>query len=225
MALTDSENPSNAQRPVPVPPSASRSHIPHDYLARLPALHDEAAENLRLIGFVGHSAHAACLLMLGGAVTLLLGGGTLAGNFAWSVLVLAGVVAMTVPYIRGPARAPFRRIRPQDAAADLRAALLYTGFAWGAGAFIALPSGNGAVLAVAFALIPSVLLALVLRDEMGIANFTAPACILAAMACLLRHGPGGTIAAALILTAGLAVIATAWAQGRARPEMKLPHAA
>src|SRR5262245_15110435 len=100
MALTDSENSPNAQRPVSVPPFAGQRPIPNEYLARLPALHDEAAENLRLIGFIGHSAGAAGLLMLAGAATLLLGGGTLPSNFVWSLLVLAGVAAMTVNHIR-----------------------------------------------------------------------------------------------------------------------------
>lgn len=218
MALTDSENPSNAQRPVSVPPVPGPRAVPHDYLARLPVLHDEAARNLHLLGFVGRSALAACLLMLAGTATLLLGGGTLPSNFVWSLLVLAGVSAMTANYIRAQARAPMRRIGLEQAAADLRAMLLYTGFAWGAGAFLTLPADTGALLGIAFAAIPVVLLALLLRDEAGIAAFAAPVTVLTAAACLFKPWPGATLVAPVILAAGIAVIVAAYLRGsRAQP--------
>jgi hypothetical protein len=226
MALIDSENPSNAQRPVSVLPIPGPRPIPHDYLARLPVLHAEAAENLRLLGFVGRSAIAASFLMVAGAVTLLLVGSTLPSDFVWSVLVLAGVSAMTFNYIRSQARAPLRRIRLENAAADLRAMLLYTGFAWGAGAFLVLPGGTAPVHAIAFAVLPAVALALLLRDESGVTAFIAPVAILAAAACLFRHGPGAAFTAAIIPASGIAIVCALWLRGsRPRPASGLPGAA
>src|SRR5271154_2952099 len=151
MALLDSETHSNAPRPDSAPSGIadSRRPIPHDYLARLPLLYDEAARDVRLGAFLSRSVAAAGLLMLAGAAALLAGGGTLQSDFVWSVLVLAGIAAMTVNYIRGQAT-PLSRVNLDVAAGDLRAILLYTGFAWGAGAFLSLPAAPGALLALAF---------------------------------------------------------------------------
>jgi hypothetical protein len=206
MALTDIH--SNVPRPVLVP--AAPGQIPHAAIARLPLLHAEAAEQARLGRFVSRSVPAAGLLMLAGAATLAAGGGTgesnLGSDFVWSLLVLAGVAAMTLNHIRGQAAGSLRRTRIEVAAADLRAILLYTGFAWGAGAFLALPAEPGVPLALAFALAPALLMVALLKDEGGIAAFTAPVMVLTAAAALFKDWPGGHIACALLVAAGLAVI-------------------
>jgi hypothetical protein len=223
MALTDNlpstGRPSNVPRPSPVP--AASPHIPHAAIARLPVLHAEAAQNARLGRFVAHSVQAACLLMLTGVATLSMGGGSLQSDFVWSVLVLAGVVAMTLNYIRGEAAGTLRRTRIEVSAADLRAILLYTGFAWGAGAFLALPTDPGVLPAFAFVMGPVLLLAALLKDEGGIAAFTAPAVILAAAAGMLKPWPGGNIAGALLVGAGIAVLLFMHLyNGRVRPQQR-----
>ena len=210
MALIDSGNHSNAQRPDTVPPAAAVSgnaaSIPHDYLARLPLLHAEASRNAGLGRFVARSVTMAGLLIVMGGATLLTNGGSLQSDFVWSVLVLAGIAAMAVNFIRGPARSLRRTSLEASAAGDLRAILLYTGFAWGAGAFLALPADPGFALAFAFAMGPALLLAVLLKDEAGIAAFTAPAVGLAAAAALLLHWSGGRIIAPLLLAAGIVLI-------------------
>jgi hypothetical protein len=190
MALLDSEKHSNAPRPD----SLSQAPVPHDYLARLPQLHAEAARNARLGGFLSRSVHAAGLLMLAGAASLLAGGGTLESDFVWSLLVLAGIAAMIVNHLRGQAT-PLSRVTLDTAAGDLRAVLLYTGFAWGAGAFLALPATPGAALALAFAAGPALLMTVLLKDEGGIAAFAAPCFGLTAAAALVKHWPGGQVIA------------------------------
>jgi hypothetical protein len=221
MALTDSESYANAKRPAPVPPVTNfvspQTSIPHEYLARLPQLHAEAAETLRLGHFVANSVPVAGLLILAGGATLLAGGGSLQSDFVWSLLVLAGIAAMAVNYMRGPGRS-LRRTNLESSAADLRAILLYTGFAWGAGAFLALPSDPGLAIAAAFVLGPVLLAVLLLKDEGGIAAFTAPAAVLTACAALLKSWTSGHLVSLAVLAAAVAVILFSYLRdGRARP--------
>jgi hypothetical protein len=213
MALTDRDNFHNVQRPVLVPQPEPDSGggttiptaIPHASLARLPLLHAEAAQNALLGRFVARSVTAAGLLMLAGGAVLLAGGGTLSSDFAWSLLVLAGIAAMAVNYIRGPARS-LRRTSLQASADDLRAILFYTGFAWGAGAFLALPADPSAALVFAFALGPVLLMLALLQDEGGIAAFTAPIAGLTAAAGFSQHWSDGPLVAPVVLAAAVAVI-------------------
>jgi hypothetical protein len=142
--------------------------------------------------------------MLAGAATLALDGGTLQSDFVWSVLVLAGITAMTFNYLRG--QGSLRRTSIEVSAADLRAILLYTGFAWGAGAFLALPAHPGVLPALAFAIAPVLMMVALLRDEGAIAAFTAPAIVLTAAAALFKAWPDGHIACALLVASGIAVI-------------------
>ena len=156
MALTDS-NPSTFD------PACLRAAIPYEALARLPQLHGEAGRNLATATFLARSPQASVVLMALGGAVLLAGGGTLKADFAWAALVLIGIVAMTRNYIRGFARS-LRRLPLAEAAADLRALLLYTGAAWGVGAFLVMPDLPAPALAFGFAVLPSLGVALVLKD-------------------------------------------------------------
>ena len=157
MALTDLK-----RRLVrPFDPRTFRD-IPYQALSRLPALHGEASRNMHLSQFLARSPQACIALMLAGAVALVWAGGTLKADFAWAMLVLIGIVAMTRNYIRGFARS-LRRVPLQEAASDLRVLLLYTGAAWGAGAFLVMPALPA--LTFAFAAGPSLACALILQDE------------------------------------------------------------
>jgi hypothetical protein len=106
-------------KPLPV--------LPLDALDRLARLHAESSEASRLARLLRNSIHAASLFMLMGSCVLLLGGGTMARNFLWAVLILAGVVGLVHSHIRTTAafldRAPF-----SVAARNLRATFLY--LAW-----------------------------------------------------------------------------------------------
>jgi hypothetical protein len=177
--------------------------IPYAALARLPRLQDEARADLRVNAVLARSPQACVALMLGGALVLMAGDGSLKCDFAWAAAVLLGVLAMTRNYIRGFARS-LRRVPLQDAVSDLRAVLLYTGMAWGAGAYLVMPGLPAPVFAVLFAATPAFVLALIVRDEKSAAAFCIPVTILSAAAALLQAWPADTIVAAIILFAGTA---------------------
>lgn len=182
-----------APQAFPAPPFAA--------LDTLALLHGEARRDYRLAHFLQRAPQVTSLLMLLGAATLMLGAGTLKAAFAWSALVLIGIVAITRIYIRGFARS-LRRVPLQEAAADLRFLLCYAGAAWGVGAFLVLPAPAHPALAFAFALAPVLGLALILRDRMGALAFGLPVTLLTMGALLLGETPGLWTAA--LLPCGLA---------------------
>jgi hypothetical protein len=170
--------------------------LPRDALLRLPQLHREFSRNFSEARLLARAPAAALLLMLAGAATLLCvswsGGLTIQSGFAWSVLVLGGIALMTRTYIRGLARAA-DPVPLSTAAADLRAILLCTGLAWGAGAYLILPAAVPALAALAFALLPPLSLALLLRDERAATAFALPVALLAG-AALVEAGRAGLAA-------------------------------
>lgn len=204
MALTDGDAFPLQGPAVPVP--APEKFTPSAALNRLPVLHDEAVRAERLTRFLAHAIQAAWLLMLSGGATLVAGGGrSLPENFAWSLLVLIGVMALTRTYMRAFA---LKRGPVEGLASDLRACLLYAGFAWGAGAFLALPTQTGAIGLTLFAAAPSALMALLLRDKSGALLFAAPVAALCASAAILDVAGGLAGAAAVLLVQGVIVIVT-----------------
>jgi hypothetical protein len=200
MALTDV----NALPAAFDPGRAPRNlrDIPHAALSRLPQLHREAAANLRLSDFLARSPQACLALMAAGPVALAWGGGaSLKADFAWSALVLIGVVAMIRNYVRGFARS-LRRVPLEETASDLRVLLLYTGTAWAAGAFLVMPELPAPALAVFFAAVPCLAVALVLKEPRGTAAFAAPMSLGVAAAALLGAWPLAGWVAGIILACG-----------------------
>ncbi len=161
-------------------------------LARLHSLHGEAGRNLELAQFVARVPSACVVLMLTGALALTwaaaAGGAGLKGSFAWAALVLLGIVAMIRLHIRGFARS-LRRTPLAEAGSDLRLLLLFTGAVWGGGGFLIMPDQPAPALVFFFAALPSLGLALTLRDAKGFAAFAAPASALIAAATLLGAWP------------------------------------
>jgi len=200
MALTDL----NSASPD-LDPRSFRDSVPHEALARLPALHGEAGRNLHLSQFLARSPQVCVVLMLAGTLTLAWAGGTLKADFAWAALVLIGVVGMTRNYIRGFARS-LRRVPLQEAASDLRLLLLYTGAAWGAGAFMVMPGLPAPALVFSFAAGPSLACALILKDEKGVIAFAAPAMLASASAAILSVWPFDVWVAGAILAAGVVIV-------------------
>lgn len=206
MALTDF----NAPGGPAARPGGTVHAIPAEALARLPALQAEAARDLHLAVFLANSSQACVILLAAGVLALAwaslpLGtGASLKADFAWGALVLIGVVAMTRNYIRGFARS-LRRVPLAEAASDLRVLLLYTGAAWGAGAYLVMPGLPAPALAAGFATLPALGLALVLKDTRGALAFNAPASLITASAVLLGAWPLAPWVAAFILAAGAAI--------------------
>ena len=202
MALTDLNSSDPAFDPRTFRDSGA---VPYDALTRLPALHGEAHRNMQLSQFLARSPQACIVLMLAGIAALVWGGGgSLKADFAWALLVLIGIVAMTRNYIRGFARS-LRRVPLQEAASDLRVLLLYTGAAWGAGAFLVMPGLPAPALAFAYAAGPSLACALILGDEIGVIAFAAPAAMATATAAMLGAWPFDVWVAGSILVAGMAI--------------------
>ncbi len=184
--------------------------VPHQALDRLSALRGEAGHTLHLLRFLGRSPQACLCLMLAGAVTLIWASrgdtsATLQSDFFWVLSVLAGVVAVTGNYIRAYARGA-RRLAPHKAATELRLLLLYTGAAWGLGAFLVMPELPMPALAIAFAAAPSLALTLLLRDRKGAIAFTAPVILAGAGAAIVGAWPFALWVAAAILVAGMAIV-------------------
>jgi hypothetical protein len=207
MALTDVNAPGLNSSGQAFDPRTFRdsSAVPYEALDRLPTLHGEASRNMQLSQFLARSPQACLVLMLAGAVALIwAGGGSLKADFTWVLLVLIGIIAMTRNYIRGFARS-LRRVPLQEAASDLRVLLLYTGAAWGAGAFLVMPGLPAPTLAFAFAAGPSLACALILRDEIGVIAFVGPAAMASATAAMLGAWPFDIWVAGTILVTGMAI--------------------
>jgi hypothetical protein len=209
MALTEVNSPAAVFDPACTAKTFHDSRLPHDALGRLPVLHREAGRNLSRSQFLARSPLACVTLMPAGGLALLWagasGGGTLRCDFAWAALVLVGIIAMTRNFIRGYARS-LCRVPLEEAASDLRALLLYTGAAWGAGAFLVMPDLPAPALVFSFAVAPSLALTIVLRDAKGSAAFVAPASLVTASAALTGEGPLALWVATAIIAAGAVLI-------------------
>ena len=222
MAPTDSD-PFNPQPPQPgASPSVPRlAPLPLAALERLPLLHDESADNKELARFLAGAVYAAgALTLLGMAVLAFDAGATLKSCFAWALLVVIGVGAMLRSYIRSTA-AMFDRTPLTEAAQDFRAILLYAGFAWGAGAFLVLPPVAGPLAILVFAGLPSLGLALILKDQGGPLAFVIPVTILSLTAAILQPWADAGLDAALLLMLQGSIVVRILLQNR-RPRGRLP---
>ena len=202
---------SPAASPDPARPARS---LDDNALARLHSLHGEAGRNLELAQFVARVPAACVVLMLTGGLALAwaaaAGGAGLKGGFAWTALVLLGIVAMIRLHIRGFARS-LRRTPLAEAGSDLRLLLFFTGAVWGGGAFLIMPDQPAPALVFFFAALPSLGMALTLRDARGFAAFAAPASALVAGATLLGAWPLGTwVAGAIMASLTASGLGFAW---------------
>lgn len=215
----------NAQTPF-----QSRDHDSEAEFARLAILHNEATETAQFANLLGRAPYAVALLAvvsgLCGALAAL--AGPEAEILAWLVLMLIGVAALTGAYSKA-IHAPFERAPLAAFTRDCAAILTYAGFAWGAGAFLALPDGTDPLAALAFAVVVPGLMTALLRTPRVALLFLAPAAGLSALAMILRPLPEGPLVAAATVIAAAGIGAAAlWAErlnlnGRTVPQLaKLP---
>jgi hypothetical protein len=188
-------SPDTAAAAIPAPITAP---IPHAALSRLPQLHAESRLALRRADLLNRTVPASGALLAMGTVAALFGGGELGSTFFWSLLVVGGTIAVLMSYFR--TAAVFKDMA--GSAADLRAILLYLGAAWGLGAFLAL--GPQPLLLATFAVIPSLALALLLRDAPAILAFTVPATLQTLAALGLRAESWNGAGLLLLAQAGIA---------------------
>jgi hypothetical protein len=177
---------------------------PRIRLAQLSRLHNDAAETATLANLLGRAPQAMAVLALSALVvaTFSLGAMPAAAMVVWLALVGAGVIALWRSYARA-IEAPFELFALKSFAGDLSAVLFYAGFAWGAGAFLALAPQTNIAAAALFAGVPCAAIALSLRGRSLL--FLMPAGAMTAAACLVRP-VGGFAAAGLVLavSAGIA---------------------
>lgn len=178
-------------------------------LARLKALHAEAEETARLANLLGRSGAVGAALPFLGIVTIALSvNANPASQMVWLVLVGAVALATLIAY-RHAMKRPFEHDALKVYAKDLSAILLFAGFAWGAGAFLALPGGLSTGAVITFALLPAASIAYLLRDREALFLFLAPATVLTAAACLLKPFAGGWIATATLVAAAAVLVGAA----------------
>ena len=171
-------------------------------LSRLSRLHEEAVETAHLANLLGRAPFAAWLLIVGLGVVAFTSAGAvpLAPLVLWCMFTAAASITVLRLYQR-TAVAAFELMPLRAFAADLDAALLFAGFAWGAGGFLALPVTSGAVAVMLFAAGTAAGVAAILRARPSL-YFLVPAVILPALAALFRPLPDGPLAATLTLLLG-----------------------
>jgi hypothetical protein len=174
-------------------------------LAKLKVLHAEAEETARLSNLLGRSLYAGLALPVLAILTMGLALDMQpAPQLVWCLFVATVAGVMLLAY-RKAMRRPFERAALKDFAKDLSAILLFAGFAWGSGAFLALPAFTSVVPTVLFVALPSIAIAYLLRDRTALLLFLAPATVLTVIASLLKPFEGGIGAAALVLLTSAAI--------------------
>jgi len=190
-----------AQTPTPQQKRKERNGS----IARLKALHNEAEETARLANILGRSLYTCLALPLMAILTVALSVNmNPAPQMVWCLFVGAVSLAILGAY-RHAMRQPFERPALKNFAKDLSAILLFAGFAWGSGAFLALPVETALIAALTFAAVPAILIAYLLRDREALFLFLAPVAVLTASACLIKPFANAGWAAALTITTALVI--------------------
>ena len=215
MALIDNHLSGPARADADAPAPSARPSLPLAALERLSRLHAENAQTTRQMAFLKAAVNAAgALILLAIAALVFAADASLPACFAWSLLVLASVGALLDSYIRSTAA--FERVPAAKAARKLRRILLFAGLAWGAGAFLILPSGATPITVVLFAVLPSLSLCLLLSDLEGMAAFMVPATALSIAAPVAGSWPDAGLETALLLVlqSGIAAYCLLRSRGR-----------
>jgi hypothetical protein len=191
-------------------PQAERRDDPRIRLAQLARLHDEAQETALLANLLGRAPHVAEALAVGMLVVAVASVAFMpaAGIAVWLALVGVAVVAIWRTYLRA-IEAPFERATLKNFAGDFSAILFYAGFAWGAGAFLALPAQPMALLL--FAAGPCAVVAALLRTRSQTLFFLVPVGLLGTAAALVRPFAHDLAAVGVVvLTCALIAGISAW---------------
>jgi hypothetical protein len=175
-----------------LPRALDLASSPRASLLQLAMLHDEARETALLANLLGRAPYAASAL---GAAALITAGlsftqSSTAALVTWLVLVAAGIGAIARAYAN-TIKAPFERVPLRAFSRDLSAILFYAGFAWGAGAFLAVPATASTLAILLFSAGTCVVVAGLLRARDQALIFLAPVAGLGALAPLMRGDAAG----------------------------------
>jgi len=201
---------------IEVPERVSEEIASGGAIAKLAALHAEAEETARLANLLGRSLYAAIALPV--IALLIVGfsdGTSVSRTLVWCAFVAAASFAMLRAYLRTIGQ-PFERVALKSFAEDMSPILLFTGFAWGAGGFLALSAGTDIVGALLFVAVPAIAVAALLREREAVFLFLAPVAVLSSFASVLMPFAGGALGAGLILIACAAIAAAAVLADRRR---------
>jgi hypothetical protein len=203
MALTLRAAPEVEIFPARFEPSNGEPRSP---IERLAMLHDEARETAILANLLDRTPYVAGALVLFTAAAFAASIGTMpaAEPATWAILMLIGIGAIIRSYMRTIAQ-PFELSALREFSADLHAILLYCGFAWGAGAYLAVSPEASPVVLLAFSAGAGLVVAGLLRTKEIALGFVVPVAALAAFATVLRPLPAGPLGAAFVLIACAAV--------------------
>jgi hypothetical protein len=116
----------------------------------------------------------------------------------------AATAAIVVAYRHAIGR-PFERDALKSFSQDLIAILLFAGFAWGAGGFLALPTHMPIGAMALFVAAGGASVGVLLREQQMLFRFLAPAAVLTSLACVLRPSSGGALDLALVLVVSAAI--------------------
>jgi hypothetical protein len=122
----------------------------------------------------------------------------MAERASWFALVLIATAALYRVYAKAM-RSPFQREVLRSFADDLNAVMLFAGFAWGAGAFLALDADIEPAFAVLFSAGTATLLTSVVRIRKPVLFFAVPSALMTAAAALVRPLALAPVTASLVL--------------------------
>lgn len=175
-------------------------------IMRLAMLHAEARETARLANLLGRSAYAVLALPAITISTLVVTrfGAGLIQALVWCVFMAAATAAILIAY-RRTIEQPFERTALKSFSLDLSAIMVFAGFAWGAGSFLAMPAQTVIGVPALFVATVAAMIGLLLREREMVFLFLAPAAVVASFACVLRPTTGGALDSALVLVAAVIV--------------------
>jgi hypothetical protein len=177
----------------------SNKNRERDALTKLSAVHAEVQETALLANLLERTLYAGLVLATATAVAIAAAHANLVRDASWGLLMLAGIGALIWAYVR-TIRSPLKNSALRIFGGDLSAILFYAGFAWGAGAFLILPSDSGPVEALLFSACMVVLVANILRAREPVVIFAVPVGLLTALASFLRPFPAAELTGCLAVT-------------------------
>jgi hypothetical protein len=191
-------------------------------LLRLAALHAECVETARLAAILARTPLAAYSLVTGCAVLIAFSSPSVSlGTLAlWALLVVGGAFGL-LRLVHQNERAAFELVPLTAFALDLNAMLLYAGFAWGAGAFLAISPASPALLLEWHAVGAGLVITGVMRAQTPTLCFLVPNAALA-VAAALAGGAGASAAALIVFASAVLAASTSWAERRRLRLAELP---
>jgi hypothetical protein len=187
------------------PPATAAAPALHASLAQLAMLHDEARETALLANLLGRTPQVGFALTGFAVITAALAFThvPIVTLTVWLALVVSSIAAIARAYAH-TIKAPFEAVPLRSFATDLSAILFFAGFAWGAGAFLAVPVAAPAVLVLLFSAGTCAVVAALLRSPEHALFFLAPVAGLAALASLMR---GQVVGLEVLVACGLVAAA------------------